>query len=84
MFLTMLSEYTIIVNTDNKHRTGSNKGGEKMERIRNKAMQLVREVFETKSMDELAAKLATGEWIAFAAVPDGKDGGYLFALGRVK
>lgn len=49
----------------------------------NPAFQFVKEVRETRSVEELVALLATGDWIGMHAVKDECTGEYLFALGRI-
>lgn len=49
----------------------------------NPAFQFVKEVRETRSVEEMVALLATGDWICMHAVEDERTGGYLFSLGRI-
>lgn len=43
----------------------------------------VKEIREVKSVDELAAFLASGKWFAICASAGQKEGDYLFSLVRV-
>lgn len=49
----------------------------------NPAFQFVKEVRETRSVEELVALLATGDWIGMHAVKDESTGEYLFSIGRI-
>jgi len=50
--------------------------------IKNPALPLIKEIRETRSIDEAAELISSGDWIMFSAAGSPKHG-YLFSVGRI-
>ena len=53
-----------------------------MDMKQNHALQFVKEIRETRSLEEMAALMKDGEWLCIGCVREANASGYLFSLGR--